>query len=415
MSGEREEKQLPLIPGVSRGGDFFRGKSIEAAGQKLASRRRMEYGSIPLDLCLVENDKAEFLTFPYLGREESSGKYAQLWEPRVDPKDGGVIITRWQKPKPGRTDFSEYFAFAGENINSKFNYSQVPPGWRIGILVPQKIKDGIEAAMRQQNEIAHDYGKNRGPEDDRITEITNRLYEISSAFSMGDVKSEQDLNALAMDVEDLFKTHGIIDTGDSVWQKVVEYTMKAADKDRLNRINPLISRTRVRAAFLAITEREMIGRSIGTKADKVYRRLSIVRNVIRMKIKTAADALNDNLGEYGGVERCTVKTGWNLEQLLKTISQDVLGNIQPAPYLEPVLASRAILIGEQMFKNNNEKQAGLRILSADQAARFLNFPAVYGLRHGNLAAAMIKMKNARWILEAILEDPKTKDIKVFDR
>jgi len=404
---------------------FFRGVPVEIGGQKSGSRRRLEYGEMPLDLYLIKLGQAGFLSLPFLGREEGN-KSADLWEPRVDPRDGSVITWRWEGQKADRHDYSDCIPLAGRKINAKFNYSQVPLGWTVSILVPQRVKEGIEAAMCQQDEVAHDYGEDVGPEKARVDETFDLLYETSSAFAMGEVRVESDLRALASEAENLFKIHGLLKSRDSIWQRVVTYTLKAANKDSLNRVNPLVSRVRVRAAFLAGTEREMIARSIGTKAEKVYRRLAVIRSGIRLRIKTAVDALDDlcafSAGKVAqgqimreGSLTCSVREGWEIEQYIKAISGDVLRGIQPAPYLVPATAARVILIGESCFKNTEEKVVGQNVLKGTDYYTFLDDSAARMLKNHDPLAARERMLKAYTVLKEIIDDPRTTDTRVFDK
>jgi hypothetical protein len=423
---DKERKQGLNIPGVQRGADFFRGVAVEMAGQKSASRRRVEYGEAILDLYLIKTRNAGYLNLPVLGRDEGNSKSAAFWEPRVDPTDGSVITWRWESQKTETRDFADCIPLAGKKINAKFNYSQVPQEWKIGMLTPQKVKEGIEAAMRQQDEIIHDYGKDMGSEVTRVSTTFDLLYDASSAFIMGDVRSEKDLEELANTVEAHFKDHGLLESDDSVWQKVVGYTLKAAEKDKLNRINPLVSRIRVRAAFIAGTEKEMVVKSVGTKAEKVYRQLEIVRAGTRLKIRTAIEVLDSLCGFSKGVvatdiimregnSTCTAKEGWETEQYLKTVSEDILRGIQPAPYLIPVTSARIILIGENSFKNKNESVIGMNLLKGTDSFIHLDNFASRMLKNRNPQAARRIIFKAYSKLNEILGDPKTTNIRVFDK
>ena len=420
-----ERKQVPDIPGVKRGGEFFKGFSPEMGGQKSAFRRRVEFGKTPLDLCLVNMRQVGSLTKPFLGREEGNTGLAELWEPRVDLSDGSVITWRWGSRKTGGGDYSDYIPIGGRKLDAKFNYGEIPPGWTVAVLVPQKVKGGIEAAMRQQNEIAHDYGKEVGPEKARVDETFDLLYETSSAFAMGDVTSESDLSELAATAENHFKIHGLLESNDSIWQRVVTYTLKATQKDKINRVNPLISRIRVRAAFLAGTEREMIARSASDKAENVYYHLALIRAGIRLKIKMAADTLDDLCGfspgklaqdpvMLEGSATSTTEQGREIGQYLETISNDVLAKIQPAPYLLPATIARIILTGETTFKNNEERDRALKILNGSGYIKYLDSSAVRWLKEKKPLVARSRMRLTHDLLNQSLRDPETSDTKVFD-
>lgn len=417
-------KEIPNIDGVKRGSDFFKGKTIEMAGQELASRRRVGFGETSLDLCLIKTSRAIYKDMPSLGREIGD-KGGELWEPRVDPGDGSVTTWRWMSLTAGETNFFDYVPFAGRKINAKYNLGQLPPEWTIGVLIPQKIKEGIEAAMRQQDEIAHDYRMNAGPEKVRVDETFDLLYDTSSAFAMNEVNGVSDLNELAITAENHFKIHGLLDSRDTVWQRVVEYTLKAAEKDRRNHINPLVSRVRVRAAFLAATQREMIARSVGDKAEKVYNYLALTRAGIRLKIRMVADTLDDLCGfsrgklpqdpimlESGQISN--IERGSALEQDLKAISGDILGSIQPAPYLLHATVARIILAGEMAFKNSKDRETALRILKGNNYIKFLDNSAIGWLWKGRPYVAKSRIHLAHGLLNQSLRDPETFDTKVFD-
>ena len=423
---ERDPKQVPEIPGVKRGGEFFKGKNPEMAGQELASRRRVEFGETPLDLCLIETLKAENLYMPLLGRDEDSAKGMNFWEPRVHRIDGSVITWRWERQDPNRRDFSGYFAFAGRKANSKFKYAEVPASWTVGVLVPQVVKEGIEAAMRQQDEIAHDYRGGVGPEASRVDEIFDLLFDTSAAFTVGDIKNPSDLNLIAREAETILKNHGLMESKDYTWRRVVNFTLAATQEDRINRVNPLASRVRARAAFLAATEREMIGRSVGTKAEKVYQYLATVRAGIRAKIQMAADALDDIYGlskskvakdavMRGREITCTTRESLDLEQYALTVANEILKDIQPAPYLVPVTKARIILAGEKAFADGHEEATILRVLGESDYKKFINNSAARGSREKKPMVVLPRVRLAHDLLKQCLNNPRTTDIKVFDR
>jgi len=416
-------KEVPQIPGVERGANFFKDKPVEMAGQELASRRRVEFGEKPLDLCLIKTADALYLNYPYLGRDETSEESAKLWEPRVSSRDGSVITWRWKDPNPDRQEFSDYIAFAGRKLDEKFNYSQVSTTWSKSILVPQVIKEGIEKAMRQQNEVAHDY-RELEAEGARISETFDLLFESSSAFAVGNI-SQSELNGLAREAEKTFKAHGLLQSRDSIWQRVVKFTLDAMENDRRGRINPLVSRVRARAAFLAATEREMIGRSVGTKAEKVYERLAIVRAGIRADIEIATEVLDTICGFSGlvvadnevmreGKTTCTEEEAREIRRTLAVVSGDILGRVQPEPYLTLVISARSVLMGEKVYGNDKEKAAILGILSKTGYASFLKDSAADRLEQHLPRVAERRIFLAYSLLKRSLWDKKTGDTRVFN-
>ncbi len=421
-----ERKHVPEIPGVKKGGEFFKGKSPEIAGQELASRRRLEFGETPLDLCFVDNFKAEYLNMPVLGRGEEPLTKANFWEPRVHRVNGSVITWRWEKRDSERRDFSGYTAFAGNKIDSKFKYSEIPVSWKVAVLVPQVVKDGIEAAMRQQDEIAHDYRAGVGPEADRVDETFDLLFNISAVFAAGEIEDQSKLNLKAREAESVLRDNGLLESKDEIWRRIVNFTLDATKEDRMGRINPLVSRVRTRAAFLAATEREMIGRSVGTKAEKVYQHLAIIRSGIRAKMQMAVDTLDDIYGltrrrvakDIAMRERkitCSTEESLDLEQYALTVANEVLRGIQPAPYLVPVTAARIILAGEKAYKNGQEEITVRRILGGNDYIKFLNDSAARQARERKPLVVEPRVRLAHDILKQSLNDPRTTDLKVFDR
>jgi hypothetical protein len=414
----KEQSTPDNIPGVSRGKNFFsQGRSIEATRETWASRKRAFLLEDSVSLLLIEKDRGDyFLELPVLGQKPEIEGPAAVWIPRVDPISGAVITSRivsnFDKSALGS---GEYTAVGGKRYSPDINLASVPKSWSVSLIVPQTVPDGIEAAMRQQDEIIYTYSPGKGAEHGKVEEVFSEIYLLSEAFARGEVKTEADFGALAERAQTCLVRNGLLDAHHPIWKKISGYTQRAASKDSLNRLNPMVSRILARAAYLAAVEREVIGINIKNKAQRTFSYLQAVRLTTRFEIEQSALVLSELCG-FGGEkaenrifrerrDSMTVREGWEIGQVVKAVSEGILKDVRPAPYLFPATLARLTLTGESFYKTKAESNLIRDIVKAGGVKDVsLGASAEDYLRVGFPELAREKIRHAYGLLKAVLFD-----------
>jgi hypothetical protein len=99
---------------------------------------------------------------------------------------------------------------------------------------------------------------------------------------------------------------------------------------------------------------------------------------------------------------------------LAVVSGDILGRVQPEPYLTLVISARSVLMGEKVYGNDKEKAAILGILSKTGYASFLKDSAADRLEQHLPRVAERRIFLAYSLLKRSLWDKKTGDTRVFN-
>lgn len=259
MSKERDRERLDRIPGVKRG--FQKGESIEIGRERIAVRARAEMPGGKIGLLIIENSKKDFLNLPIIG--PSNLQYPSSWVPRYERDTGVVIITKWRSAATEITDKGkqalkepERFVVIGKPKHAKnVDLVSFPKSWFVARLIPQKIEDGIEAAMRQQDEVRRDYGVFGGIEQDKIAGLFVEIHKLTEPFLKGGI-SRDELFEVAEKTSAMIEELGISETKGGVYQRMIDSLLRAGKEDRLGRVNPLISRTLLRSAYLDVVKRD---------------------------------------------------------------------------------------------------------------------------------------------------------------
>lgn len=129
-----------------------RGEPIEVRMERSLVRIRAE---MPEQTAHVLITEPWFLDLPVLG-SVPEGKLPEWWMPRYDSINGAVYTTRWgealtKETPEGRREVVEAERFVilrQPKYRKNVSLIALPKSWTIARLIPQKVWDGIEAAMR---------------------------------------------------------------------------------------------------------------------------------------------------------------------------------------------------------------------------------------------------------------------------
>lgn len=417
----KERPPVPEIPGLQKGGDFLKGRKIELQRELWASRRRATFTDRKADLLVISKDKEYFLNLPVLGIYEPETTPVASWAPRFEPSTGDVYTTRWEQFDRSLNP-EKFVVFGGRKNAEGLNLALLPKSWDVPRLVPQQVSGGLEAAMRQQDEIRHDFSAKEGVEQKRVEEVLMGIHVLTDVFVHKSITSEI-LEALARQTEGMLKKEGLLSAKDSIWRIIVDFTIRAAKKDSLNRNNPTASRILARAAFLRTVDRELILREVKTKADRLYRYLGMVRIQTRNRITDASDTL-DRIGGLGkemghpafreGRRWLSTKEAWQVGRVVRAVSDDILGLVQAAPYLVPARLAEAMLTGK-IGKYRGRVERIKATLANSGVEQELERDSVEDyLRRGDGTSAQKRMRHAYTVLKEVLADPDHLEVTVFD-
>lgn len=369
MKSERGEGRPENIPGVRKG--FEKGESVEVGREWAAARIRAEMPRQKADLLIIETSKESFLDLPTIG--PSNYRFPSGWVPRYEKNTGAIITTRWGKGATEVTDKGKRALKEPERFSVIYkpkhirnvNLTSFPKSWSVSRLIPQRIEAGIEAAMRQQDEVRNDY---KGIEQDKVAGLFIEIHNLTEIFLQKGV-NEYELNEVVKRTSAMINELGISKTKGNVHQRLIESMNRAGKKDRLGRVNPLISRILLRSAYLDSVKREVQTRLSREKADNVFNLLFAERFTTRALLENAKRSIKElaGLGNQSGHEVLTgdfyrknpIKNIKDIEitglrQDIKSIAETSLKSVRVAPYLIIARLSEAMLLSPSYMRKNDK-------------------------------------------------------------
>lgn len=383
------------------------------------------------DLIVIEEQKQAFLNLPALG--PSNMPALPSWVPRYDEVSGAVYTTRWASVATEVREEGQFLPEAERFIvvkkprhAKKVDLEAFPKKWRVVRLIPQEVEDGIEAAMRQQDEVRHDYGAFEGIEQEQVEKVMVVLRELSEEFKNENITRAR-LPEIAERSVQAMKELGIV-MPRGVKARIVTLVERAANPDELGRVNPMISRILLQSAYLDAVRREVLARLVREKANRIFNLLYIERAVTRDFLTDSAEAIAKmaGLGGEKGEEVLTEafykeRGGKNIPagditRIRRTFKAIVVLNLRPvrvAPYLlvarlsEAMLLSPAYMMEEDQIKlKETLKYYGMEeVLEQKSAEDFM--------RQGNPGKVVERLRQVHSLLQACLEDPDNQVYRVF--
>jgi hypothetical protein len=399
---------------------------IEAATEARAARLRVtsrEELSDVLVIDVIKNADYYFET-KTLDSDESRRAY---WIPRYHPTTGIVYTTRWvTAPTETTNGRQRLIVKEGERYETlrapqgigKVDLYSLRPGWITAKLVPQRLQT-IESALRQQNEIAHDYNVD-GPEFGRVEEISAAIRMLSIQFIQDHPRLDSDFQELQGQLAEFFARHGLERSTSRIWQRVWEKIVKSAQKDSLGRPNPSASRFRLGSAMLGTVTREVVTSLTREKSGRVYARLFAEREVERGNLAWASTEL---LSIQGKTKQFVVMGPGRLSNRQITevrgdlkIADAILSQVRVSPYLEIASLARQFVANETFRRKYDNDQIDARLNAHNLGMEFEHFEGVSAeeyLMGGRTSEALRILRGSITLLNSCLEDPQNHDIDVF--
>lgn len=423
-----KEKTVPDIPGVSRG--FPAGVPIDAAAQLQVTKTKERFSHLRADIFLIDAEKVDYLKLPTLIRELPVKP--PPWMPRYEPISGAVYTMRWNEPDLGltpavtfskdglfiRTETKRYLVIGGEKYHYLATFKKVAKSWDVRQLVPQRVEDGIEAAMRQQDEIMKDYQFNVGVETGQVAEVLSQIEGLFEYLNQSTV-SEATFNGVALRAEDIFRRHGLLFAKDPFKTDIVGTLQKVSLKDSLGRRNPSAAKWRLVSALLKTIKRKLVTGFVNDKSVRIFSVLLTEREIERLNLEDGKRIM-EQIGGFSGRLGANIFSNYfnNPKQIpdnsitqagefLEDLVRERFRSAKVAPYLLPARIIEAMLVGRRLDREKTTE----KILTGYSAAKELDEPSVVDLlRMRKPAEALKRFSDAYVITKELLNDP---DHKVY--
>jgi len=270
-----------------------RGVGIIPQGEKWAEVRREKILSHPPSeaIRVTSEETLQVFSFPSLA-EGDEGKYTV----RFSPFTGKIYVPIWHH-LPVVEDGEKRFLENPSGLvqlrrlkEHRVDFGNLPP--REVVQLYYLRLPSIEAAIRQQVHIMDKYQE--GKEVQQIESLMNFLNFQFQATS-GQITRDS-LAALAEQTATFLVNSGFLTAVDPTKRRIAELLAEASQPDRLGRVNPLVARIRLRAAYLEAVRREMMPVLVSEKFISFLRILLMEREITRGIIEEAVGTLDTMVG-----------------------------------------------------------------------------------------------------------------------
>jgi|GEM_PF-5153398 len=255
------------------------------------------------------------------------------------------------------------------------------------------VDSGVETAIRQQCHILEGYQSREdviGKEAGQAMSVVVKADELANVFIHKNMKNK-DLVDLSLEIAILLEDKELINPKDPNKKKMKDMLARAAQEDSTGKVNPMISRIRLRAAYMAGVRRLTVNGLIRKKYNSNLHRLIYEREVTRWALERAVTQLEIIMGHVGfrkdtartPLQACAIS---NL--LVKSVAEEFLTIPRVKPYLAPARTAAILLNGCR----EDEKEENRAILGEEAAERLFNTkPVVLFLqkRHFEFAGSSI--------------------------
>jgi hypothetical protein len=413
------EELVSKTPGIRLG------MPIEALTDARAARRRITSREELSHFLVIDEVKfADYLESKPLVSDESR---SASWIPHYHPVTGVVYTTRWITPPSEIVDGKQRLVpKAGEVFkvlrpcDGKIDLNSLPVSATSAKLIPMELKS-IESALRQQDEVAHDYFI-KGPEFGKIEELSAAIRSLSIQFILDHPRLDSDFEELQGQMGEFFARHGMEKSRDRIWQKVHNQILMAARRDSLGRPNPMVSRVRLGSALLGTVTREVVVGLARDKSSRVYAHLFAEREVERDSLDWAATEIMETQRQIRkhlqmNSGRLSADRITDLRGGFKTID-GILSLVRVAPYLESASLVRQFVASDQFRKRHENDLINARL----KAHHWENtFEFVQGtcaeeyLMKNEPQNAIRTLETSHLLIEDCLASPGNFDITIFDK
>ncbi len=212
----------------------------------------------------------------------------------------------------------------------------------------------VECAIRSAEHVLDRYGKEKGEMVENMRGVINLTKRLLTKFESREVNKEN-IEKIAQETLHELAVLGFSNAEKPIRQKLALQITNAAGKDKLERVNPLISRTRLASAWLKAIRELLVAKKVREKFSTAITDLLSERAIERFYLSQVTILIQDML------------TNQNVDYLkskisvLKTFSSTFLTpeKIKVAPYRKS-----ALLFHYSLFGVRNESEKDLLIITS---------------------------------------------------
>ena len=266
--------------------------------------------------------------------------------------EGNLLIITWPRVQTeidgqGRRRIVNPGGFFYEVLNPREVKLKDPnnlPHERVVVERRENVVGSIEKAIRLTGHVIEGSVRTEVNQARRIVKTTN---ELANAFLLGNI-DRKGLERLTIRTGEELEATGLIRPKDPDKVKMLQMLLKASDMDKLGRVNPLISRVRVRSAYLAACKRMIIQGLVISKFEKIRSILVYEREMTRWILENAIDQLNiyvlgiNTIKRPGSEDTYTQRHG--LHTTLTTVANEIRSTARVKPYIFPASEASSNLI-----------------------------------------------------------------------
>lgn len=282
-------------------------------------------------------------------------------------EEGNIYVSKWHSKK---TEFDEenkrfvkHKKYKYEILAPKRHRADILNNLPIGVpvveLIWAEVDSGIETAIRKQKHILESYDPTfEGSEVQVAQNVIEHADMLSTAFITEDV-SKEDLEKLAELTQKFLKENNLLNPEDRNKKHIKDMLLRVPKTDSMGRVNPLVSRVRARAAYLAATRRMVLGSFVAEKFGTNLEILSYEREITRWALRTAVKQMNFYIlghsyikSGFGGTE--LQKT--SLKDVIQTLVQGHLATPRVKPYLRAARFAQISLAGPLNGQEERDKK-----------------------------------------------------------
>ena len=388
---------------------------IESRGQEFAEKLKQRmYSGQERNYPYVQIKYEDILELPRLATGVSEFPRRERFEEdlRFNPITGAIYTTHWTKletfndPETGKRSIEdpEDYTFISDWPWLP-DPEDLPRTGRVIRLVVAEVWEGLEPAIRQQYHILEEYQPaSLTAEPQALRRIFYWIDQTSQRFKEGGMTKGQ-LGQFSQGAAELITQAGLTSATDEVKKKLATMLAKATKPDSLGRINPLVSRIRLRSALLAATRRIVTAELVRRKFSANLEVLVAEREFTRYSLEQAGNELGAIL--YGlrqpqqdSSQICESDRQGFISKIRK-IAQYYLSFPRVAPYLIPSRLAAIFLVGCKESK----KELNRQVLGEGIAEEvFSLMPATSLLEKGDIKEAGRRISWASSILEEALRE-----------
>lgn len=393
---------------------------IESMGQKFAEglKQRM-YSGQEKNYPYVPIKYEDILKLPRLATGVSEFPRRERFEEdlRFNRITGAIYTTRWTKletyndPETGKRSIKnpeDYtFIFIRDSLPDP---EDLPLGGSAIRLVAGEVWEGLETAIRQQYHILERYQPaSLTAEPQALRRIFYWIDQTSQKFREGPITKDQ-LGQWSQEAVELIAQAGLTSAIDETKRKIATMLAKATKPDSLKRINPMVSRIRLRSAFLATTRRIVTAELVRRKFSANLEVLVAEREFTRYNLRQADNELSAILHELRQPPQDSSQVSEPDRQVLaskiRETAQYYLSFPRVAPYLIPSRLAAIFLVGCKESK----KELNRQVLGEEIAEEVFSLkPAISLLEEGDVKEAGRRISWASSILEEVLRENNVRD------